>query len=374
MRQLVAFVSETAHIGGSEVNLATTARYMGRTAWQPLVVLPEQGALAELLAASDIPVYQIPHPSFISTSFYIRQRFKLPNPLVWIARLYGFLRRRKPAVVHTINLWSHIFAGVAARLAGRPVVWHLQDIVSPGSGFGLYRLLLLLGARYIPNHILCPSPRVASQFSQWTGYEHKLGLLGNIIDVNKFAPAKQKAPVVTSSSLKIGTSARLTPWKGQETALRAARLLKQQSVDFIWYFAGDEGLGSKGYGQYLRDLTQAWGLEDMPAFYRSLDVLVHPSVEPDPFPVTIGEALASGLPVILSSGGGADHLVEAAGGILVPPKAPEAIAEALVQLVETPETMTRMSKNARIFAERNFDIDSYVETLATLYQSLAGQS
>jgi glycosyltransferase involved in cell wall biosynthesis len=387
----VIFVDETAQIGGAEINLLTILPSLASGGWGCGVILPQEGPFSQNLSRLNISVYEVPRLPLPSTSFYIRHRYKLPNPLafllailgglVWLARLYRFFKQTRPAVVQTISMWSHAFAGGAARLAGCPVIWHFQDIIQPSAGLGLYRRLMLLWARWIPDRIICISDKVAGQFEANPVLRRKVKVLWNTVDTQRFAPTEAE-PRSTSQKavLKIGTVARLTPWKGQELALQAARLLKKDSVQFHWYFAGDESLGSPGYYAHLQALIRQWGLEqeveflgwvdNIPALYHSLEVLVHLPTEPEPFGLVLAEAMASGLTVIATQGGGAEPLVLASGGTIVPVDRPEAVAQTLAALWQTPEELARRRRLARRFAEQQFGLQNYLQTLLELYESV----
>jgi glycosyltransferase involved in cell wall biosynthesis len=165
--------------------------------------------------------------------------------------------------------------------------------------------------------------------------------------------------------------------------LRAARELKRRGVPFHWRFAGEEALGSPGYRAYLLGLVGEWGLEehvelsgwvgDMPGFYRSLDVLVHVPVDPEPYGLVLAEAFSSRLTVVATPGG-ADPIVEAAGGVLVPPSDPVAVADALAELVERPGELAARQARARQVAEQLFDTRRYAQELAAIYDSVVEHS
>ncbi len=303
--------------------------------------------------------------------------------VIWMSQLYGLIRMARPAIVHTATIWTHIFAGLTARMTGRLVVWHLQDIVGPTAGFGLYRWFLQLWAGYVPHQIICVSEAVAMQLGTAPRVCSKVIVLWNAIDTGQaiysrpacVPPDDVRVPVV-------GTVARLTPWKGHEVVLRAAARLRERGVDFRWRIAGDESLGSPGYHDYLASLISALDLadrvslvgwqDDMPAFYRSLDLLVHPPIEPEPFGLVLAEAIVAGLPVIATRGGGIDALVEAGVGILVPPGRPDALADAVSSVLSDLEDWQRRAGAARTVAVRAFDIGGYIGKLVDIYESLEG--
>lgn len=394
MTRSVVFVDETSEIGGAEINLLMVAPGLKASGWDLRVVVPQAGRLGMRLHELGVAVDYVAKPALISSSFYVGHQYKLPNPLallinpiqglIWISRLRRCFDQTQPAVVQTVSMWSHAFAGLAARLAGYPVAWHFQDIVSHRSGFGLYRWLVLLWARYIPNRIICISDLVADQFRADARISAKVHVLWNTVDTTNYLAGDLVAARNTDRPFTIGTVARLTPWKGHEIALAAALELKRRGTPFRWLFAGEEALGAPGYRSRLLDLIRTNGLEaevelagwvaDMPGFYRSLDALVHVPTEPEPFGLVLAEAIAAGLPVIASAGGGADRLVELAGGTLVPARQAKPVAAALIALQARPDDLQQRKLRARAFAEQQFGVGSYTQQLIEIYQSLGGRN
>ncbi|MBK9713257.1 MAG: glycosyltransferase family 4 protein [Kouleothrix sp.] len=389
MRRAV-FVDETAEIGGAEINLLMVTPRLNEYGWEPIVALPRRGRLAERLRERGVAVELVARPVLLSSSFYVAHRHKLPNPLalplnallglIWMLQLARFFRRARPDVVQTVSMWAHAFAAPAARMAGCAVVWHFQGIVSPRAGFGLYRALVLAWARLVPDRIICISEVVADQFRDDPRVASKLCVLWNTVDIVENHPAGQASAAAAARPFTIGTAARLTPWKGQEIALRAARELKRRGVPFRWRFAGEEALGASGYRRHLLDLIRDWDLApevdlagwvaDMPAFYQSLDALAHVPTEPEPFGLVLAEALAAGLPVIATPGG-ADRVVEAGGGVLVPPGDAHALAAALAALHAQPAALAARRSQARRAAEQLFDTRRYAAQLAAIFEALA---
>ena len=92
--------------------------------------------------------------------------------------------------------------------------------------------------------------------------------------------------------------------------------------------------------------------EDLPALYRSADICVVPSVGPEPFGIVTLEAMACGKPVVASNIGGLPSIVnEGAGGFLVPPGDPNALAARIRLLLLDKELRARMGAAARRRAE-----------------------
>lgn len=386
MRKIL-FVDETSEIGGAEVNIISLVPQLHSKNWKPHIILPRKGRLSDRLESLQIDVDFLTIPPLLSSSIYFRENHKIPNlvapifnlfsGIIWIIRLVKYYNNIEPDIVHTISMWAHIFGGVAARIAGKPIIWHFQSIVSLDAGFGTYRKFILLLARIIPDRIICVSNLVADQFIMDKKIQKKVCILWNAIDVDRYG----EVPVSNDKRIfTIGTIARFTPWKGQHVALAAARELKQRGFQFRWLFAGEETLGSHSYYARLQEQVKMWKLapevemvgwiSDMPSFYRSIDALVHSPIEPEPFGLVLAEALAAGLPVISTAGSGIDRLVTAAGGRLVPAKQSHPIALAVEELIKHRNELGSRRTQARQVAQEEFGLDNYTRQLAGIYQSL----
>lgn len=385
----ILFIDETAKIGGAEINLLSIADALLGVGRPVKVILPDKGPLHRRLVLHRIPVAIVARPRLFSSSFYIGERLKLPNPIAvllnifqgvrWIARLSRMLRSEGPAIVQTISMWAHAFGGLAGKMAGMPVVWHFQDIVDPSAGLGLYRRMVAAFARFVPDRIICISEEVRRQFSPDEKILAKCELLWNAIPADAFKNDHADRPV-NHHPFRIGTVARFTPWKGIDIALNAAGMLNVLGVDFEWEIAGEETLGEKGYRRILAERRRELGLdscvqfvgwqEDMPAFYARLDALVHLPISPEPFGLVLLEAMAAGLPVITTDHGGAAAIVQAAGGKLVPPGRHEPVAEILRAWIDNPAAGKILGAQAAVHVEKNFSIRHYMDRLDKLYSDL----
>jgi glycosyltransferase involved in cell wall biosynthesis len=124
------------------------------------------------------------------------------------------------------------------------------------------------------------------------------------------------------------------------------------------------------------NVTFAGGLAhtELPAVYALADVFVMPSAEPEPFPLPVLEALASGLPVIASSVGGLPEIVrDRVNGRLVPARNQAALCEAIVDLSGGLETARQLGTNGRELVAAEFSWQAQAHRLGALYSELIAQ-
>jgi glycosyltransferase involved in cell wall biosynthesis len=116
--------------------------------------------------------------------------------------------------------------------------------------------------------------------------------------------------------------------------------------------------------------------DELPVYYASADVFVLPSVvdqsgDTEGLGVVMLEAMASGTPVVASEVGGIPDVVQdGETGLLVPPREPQAIAEAICRLVEDAPLRSRLVEAARESVRRTFSWELLCGRFAALYDEI----
>jgi D-inositol-3-phosphate glycosyltransferase len=181
------------------------------------------------------------------------------------------------------------------------------------------------------------------------------------VDTARFTPDGAVAP--RTDRLRLLTVSRLVPRKGVGNAIEALGRLVRAGVDAELVVIGGAGdadhLEAEPETERLRAVIEAEGLQDrvvlagsiehdeLPAWYRSADVVIcAPWYEP--FGIVPLEAMACGRPVVATSVGGLiDTVVEDVTGLHVPPRDPEALAEAVGGLLADPQRRQRYGRAGR---------------------------
>ena len=190
---------------------------------------------------------------------------------------------------------------------------------------------------------------------------------------------------IPSDHCLAGIVGRLVWWKGQDAFIEAvARASKRVPVTGIIIGGagnGDANQRNDAYAESLKSEAESLGLAkniiftghrtDIDSIVPELDVLIHAASEPEPFGLTVIEGMAAGKPVIATAAGGIlDIITDGHNGLLVPPKNPEAMAEALVRLASSSEQRIALGNNAMKTVREKFTIHRQVEAVAALYDSL----
>jgi glycosyltransferase involved in cell wall biosynthesis len=381
----VLFVNHTSSISGGERSLFDlTAGLAAINAVTVDVACPE-GPLAEALRARGVRVHRIPevdltlklHPA--NTAAALLELARAARAVRQIALRVG------ADVVHANSVRAGMIAVWARRRGGAPVVVHVRDRLPAGR---VSRLSLAVIGR--ADRIVANSAYTATSIPEWAA--DRLRVVANPVDLVRFDP--ERLPRVEARA-RLGVAddlpllslvAQITPWKGQEEAVRMLAHMRDRGTDARLLIVGDIKFSTKAtrydnpaYRAGLEALVDELDLrgrvtftgeiEDIPAVMRASDVVLVPSWE-EPFGRTVIESLAMGTPVVATEvGGPAEILREGVEGLLLPPRTPERWAEAVAALLGDPQRRADMSA-AAIRRARDFSLDAHTSAVTAVYSSL----
>ncbi|MEW6457410.1 MAG: glycosyltransferase family 4 protein [Acidobacteriota bacterium] len=200
------------------------------------------------------------------------------------------------------------------------------------------------------------------------------------IDLNKFKLEGDKNYWREKLEFKknyflIGNIASLSDHKGHKYLLQAAKILKERIDNFEILIAGDGKLRNSliNLSKNLKvdDVVKFLGfIEHIPRFLKSIDLFVLSSYL-EGLCTSLLDAMASSIPIIATNTGGIPEAVEdGVNGILVTPKDPQALADAIYLLYKNPERMKQMGKKGLNRAEKLFSLDSMIEKTLDLYKMI----
>lgn len=365
----VLFLSHATELGGAEVMLELMATGLTRLGVKIEVALGGIGPLADRLRAAGIPTQVLP----IGTLAAGRRRHVPASPklAVDLVRTTATLRRLMIGmgtdVLVTNSQKAHLVGSVAARAAGVPVAWRLHDVVCPGV-FGEGQILALRAAALAGRpRVLSVSNAVDVAARQALRFRNT-AVIHNGVDVARLRPQRPLDLRAhfgwPSASVVFGTVGRLVRWKGGLELLAAAALVAPRAESVRFVLVGDELIDAEtGFRNQLIAMTRSLGIadrvgllpftDDVGAVLDQIDVLVQPSIEPDPFPTAVLEAAVTGTPVIAFDHGGISEMVVGGEhGLLVAPGDVKGLADACVALAVDARERSRMGEAIRSVGER----------------------
>jgi glycosyltransferase involved in cell wall biosynthesis len=197
---------------------------------------------------------------------------------------------------------------------------------------------------------------------------------------------KMRSELSLSADLPVvGMIGRVSPWKGQEIFVRAAAILRSEGIACQFVAIGGVFDNERHHLDRLNEIIRSLDLENMVKIegfrkdarelIAAFDVLVLPSIQPEPFGLVVAEAMAAGKPVIATAHGGpTEMVVEGETGFLIPPNDPSALASAIKNLLAHPGEVERLGKAARERFLEHFEMRDYVQRIQRLYDAVLAES
>ena len=298
--------------------------------------------------------------------------------------LWRLLRRLRPAILHTYNLGCYEY-NATALAAGVPVRIHAEHGRDAGDPQGLNRKHNLLRRLLAPcvDRIVPVSRDLRDWLKHVVGIKaSKLALIDNGVDTERFRPAlpcdtRLDAWQDDSGAFVIGSVGRLQDVKDQATLIAAFGLLRAMLPDqrLRLVLVGDgprrADLAAQVAAAGLQDSVWLAGARaDVAPVMRSFSLFALSSIA-EGTPVTLLEAMASGLPVVATGVGGIPDLVQdGVMGALAPARDPQRLAAALAAYVRDPSLARAHGAAGRDHVERRYSMRAMLDAYIALYDGL----
>lgn len=294
-----------------------------------------------------------------------------------VPRLARLIRRHQIDVVYTIDRTVATYVGLmAARLTGRPFV--LASVYpSYPQGSRMNRLVLKWADRiHIHSEFLRPwiEPCVPDPSRIKT---IMLGIPIERYDSTQDGKAARKHLGIPDNAPMVVLAGRLSPFKGHEDLLDAAKIVLLRRPDTYFVLVGHDtqeaiythGPSATSYKKILEEKIAALDLgqrvqlagyvPDLTAVIAAATVSTMPSHE-EPFGLVALEGMAMAKPVVACrSGGVPEFVIDGEVGLLVAPHDPPGLAEALLKVIENPELARNLGLNGRRRVERFHSAQQY---------------
>lgn len=287
---------------------------------------------------------------------------------VMILRLASLIRRQRIDVVHTHLSTASLLGAIAARLAHVPSVAHIHGL-NTATCF-----------RY-SDSVIAVSEAVKHHVRVQGLDESRVRVIHNGVDLRRFRPtplSDARASLGWEPSVPVfGVFGRLSPEKGQHVALASMLILLREHPRARLLVVGDghdlEELRLSAAALGIGDSVEFRGFTgDVRPLMSACDAIVAPSLK-EGFGLAAVEAMALGRPVVASNVGGLPEIVTPGEtGILVVPNDPNALAQALGNLIANPGLVKDMATRARARVEVHFDLDTQMRLVMDHLREAAG--
>lgn len=371
--QTLLYVDHATALGGAEQSLLLLLSHLDRTRWEPhLICAP--GPVAKEAKALGLPVHALALPR-------LRGSGRAATSMLGSVRAIMHVSTAIDASLLAANtVRAAFYTAPAASLLRRPYLWHMRDFwlseTRPKRHWPdtLLKWFLVQPAEVV----VANSAAVARHLPR----SKKVHVIQNGIAVERFQPGMGRELFRRHHGIPpqvpvVGIVGRLRPWKGQDTFLRIAARVAAIMPDVFFAVIGGAPFAVEGaYPRALHRLASDLGiarqtvftgqLDDVRPALAGLDVFVHAG-EPEPFGLVNVEAMAMGLPVVAFDHGALREIVVAGEtGVLCAPADEDAMAEAVVRLLQDRENAAAMGRAGRERAEKQFTISRVVAEMDAL--------
>ena len=336
---------------------------MANQTWQLATLLKQEGINVEL-----VPVNAPYRPLCVRHITGLRAVFRL---LPYLFNLWRAAGRVDLFHIMANSGWSwHLFAAPAvwiAKLRGKAVLVNYRggeaDVFFPREFAWVQPTLKRV------NKIVVPSGFLEKVFAN-RGFITRI--VPNIVDLSRFMPNHTRKQNLLAPHIVVAQPRELL--YDNSTALKAFSILRKTFPDARLTIAGSRPERTK-----LEAIAKELGVTDavvfagqidnehMPMLYRDADIAINPSLA-DNMPISVLEALASGVPVVSTNVGGLPFLVEdGKTALLIPPSDPERMAEAMLRVLSD-ESLRRRMVQAGLDHARRFAWESVRGELFLAYE------
>lgn len=364
--------------GVQKVSLDELA-HLDRESYEPIVVCKAEGEFTERLRDMGVRIHLVPE---------LERDLRPARDIKAFARMYSFFKLEKPAIVHTHSSKTGVLGRLAAWCAGVPLIVHtVHGFAFPAESRkaikAIFKFLERRAGKVTDTMIVLNDTDAAIARDDLGVPDSRQALLPNGVDTDTYAPAaaavrdalrRSLFDIADRDHVIIGMVGRLWLQKNPQCFVRAAIQVAAQRANAGFFMVGDgeyraeleAAIKISGYGERIRIL--GWR-SDVPDVLKGLDVMVLPS-RWEGMPLAILEAMSTAVPVVASNIPGNNHLVQdGETGRLFPPGDVDALAAALIELVDDPAKRARFSAQARAKVVADHTLSARMDRITEIYEA-----
>jgi glycosyltransferase involved in cell wall biosynthesis/polysaccharide pyruvyl transferase WcaK-like protein len=380
------FVTHTGEMGGAELFLRDLIQFGPRN-WTACCL--SDGPLPKKLASEGHDVLLLEANQKLLGVRRASSPFAILSSIKEVA-LLGHRLSRELASYDAIcaNSQKALFvAGMASFLARKPFIWVLHDIITDKSFSALTRTAAVLFSNLFCTLVVVNSKETGEAFIDAGGRASLVKVIYNGFDPAQHPAGSPEAARKVRELFKldhrpiVGLFGRLTRWKGQQVLLRA--LVNLPGVQAL--IVGGPLFGEDKYEIELHNLARSLGVadrvcfagfrEDIPDLMAGVDIITCPSTHPEPFGRVVVEGMLARKPVVAAYAGGIPEIIEdKKTGLLVAPKDPVALANAIEGLVKNAREADVLADAGYKSAVERFSIRRTCDDLAKVLSHIRNRS
>lgn len=375
--RIVHLISDL-HTGGAQAMIYKVVTHMNPDRFENVVVgLTGEGVIGQKLEAAGIRVH------------YLHMQRGIPNP-AGIFRLWLILRRERPVILQTWLYHADLLGFIAGKLARAPyLLWNVRQSSMDMAQYKQLSRVVIRALAWLspyPNAVLVNSQQGLEAHAK-IGYQPKQWeLVHNGFDLQQLRPNlaaretfRHELGLPVDTPL-IGLIARYDPMKDHATFVKAALTLLEThpSVHFV-LIGPDVDKHNLALAAPIRAAGKAINFhllgerQDIIHIMPALDIYTSSSAFGEGFSNSIGEAMACGVPCVVTNVGGSAFIVGDTGSVISACNH-TAMTTAWTALLDNPERRAQLGQAARQRMETHFAIEKIADRYAKIYETLVASS
>ena len=365
----VLFIHHTSLLGGASNALIDLIEDMISLQARAIVIIPSEGYVTNFLRDKGVKTYiirfsRIANHAFQPLAFSIRSCARVLKALLLLPltlREVNRIIREEDVDIVYINSAVSMLCGIMPRIQNIPIVVHLREFPAPNRIASLQALLLSV----LSTKVICASRAISREVEDIIPH---CETIQDWVDIDAWEPCNLTGLFsnhwnIPPNQICIGFVGQIHEKKGVFVFLQSALRLLSQDRDYYFLFVGGSANNYESSilksridqsGFQKRIILTGW-LKDVRSIMARMDVVVCPSLANEGFGKVQIEAGVLGKPVISSNLSPADEIIlDEETGILVPPNAPVALAEAIDRLAQDPQLRRKLGDAARVRVQKTF--------------------
>ncbi|CAJ1609392.1 glycosyltransferase [Clostridium perfringens] len=376
----ILYLHAGAELYGADIVLLELLKNINKNKYNPYVVLPCNGPLVDKLRENNINVEIINYPilrrkyfNLIGMINYIKDYIKYSNKLKQICK------REKINIIHT-NTTAVLEGVYLKKKLSLPHIWHIHEIIVKPRF--IHKFLSFMVSKF-SDEVVTVSKAVKGHLDSTGYFDKEVNVIYNGVDNCVFKKSNEVEYLknefnIPNNSLVVGMIGRINAWKGQNDFLDAMEIVLENNKNTYAMLVGGVFEGEEWRIKELKERINSIKYKDRIIFsdYRKdtknihalYDIFVLPSINPDPLPTVVLEAMATKNPIVGYKHGGICEMVkEDYNGVLAKVKDTKDLANKIIKLINDNELRVNMGKNSLERQQQNFSLNSYVKNFEEIY-------
>jgi len=298
-----------------------------------------------------------------------------------LVHIIFLIRKWKIDIIHSHGFKADVYGWLATRWTHTPIVATKHGWTSSNSMIRLWEWVDMFFLKFF-DQLVAVSEDVKHKLVTKRIPEYRVKMISNGVGVRTVEP-QEITSIRTELGLKktnqvVGIVGRLSIEKGHRFFLEAAKQIIKEVPSARFLIVGEGPLRNEleEYTSFLnlkRIVFFAGYRSDAEKIYHLMDVVVSSSLR-EGLPLTLLEAMAAAKPVVATSVGGVNNLIQhSKNGFLVPPEDPDSIAQYVIELLKNNELRIKVGKEALKVIQEKYSSEKMVEAYTLLYRNLSGK-